>query len=45
MNFPVELMEGIKTRGVEQKLVCIYIHSPCIFQVSRWSSHRPAEHP
>ncbi|XP_074895424.1 adhesion G-protein coupled receptor G5 [Buteo buteo] len=32
MNFPVELMEGIKTRGVEQKLVCIYIHSPCIFQ-------------
>ncbi|XP_040981783.1 adhesion G-protein coupled receptor G5 isoform X3 [Aquila chrysaetos chrysaetos] len=32
MNFPVELMEGIKARGVEQKLVCIYIHSPCIFQ-------------
>uniref|UniRef100_A0A8B9MVX6 Adhesion G protein-coupled receptor G5 n=1 Tax=Accipiter nisus TaxID=211598 RepID=A0A8B9MVX6_9AVES len=28
MNFPVELMEGIKTRGMEQKLVCIYIHSP-----------------
>ncbi|KAM9625783.1 adhesion G-protein coupled receptor G5 isoform 2-T2 [Morphnus guianensis] len=45
MNFPVELMEGIKARGVEQKLVCIYIHSPCIFQVSRRSSHRPAEHP
>ena len=45
MNFPAELMEGVRARGVEQKLVCIYIHSPCMFQVSRRSSHGPPEHP
>lgn len=45
MNFPAELMEGSRARGVEQELVCIYIHSPCIFQVSHRSSHRPPEHP
>ncbi|KAM6194958.1 adhesion G-protein coupled receptor G5-like [Sarcoramphus papa] len=35
MNFPAELMEGIRARGVEQELVCIYIHSPCMFQAPR----------
>ncbi|XP_061863815.1 adhesion G-protein coupled receptor G5 [Colius striatus] len=38
MKFPVELMEGIQTRGEEQELVCIYIHSPCIFQDAHNSS-------
>ncbi|XP_075289889.1 adhesion G-protein coupled receptor G5-like isoform X3 [Opisthocomus hoazin] len=31
MNFPAELMEGVQAREAEQKLVCIYIHSPCLF--------------
>lgn len=38
MNFPADLMEGVQAQGVEQRLVYIYIHSPCIFQVSRRSS-------
>ncbi|XP_059681053.1 adhesion G-protein coupled receptor G5 [Gavia stellata] len=38
MNFPAELVEGVRARGVEQKLVCIYIHSPCIFQDAHNSS-------
>ncbi|KAM6118026.1 adhesion G-protein coupled receptor G5 [Pterocles gutturalis] len=38
MNFPAELMEGIQARGVEQNLVCIYLHSPCLFQDGRNSS-------
>ncbi|KAM6123730.1 adhesion G-protein coupled receptor G5 [Phoenicopterus ruber ruber] len=38
MNFPAELMEGMQAREVEQKLVCIYIHSPCIFQDAHNSS-------
>ncbi|KAM6380946.1 adhesion G-protein coupled receptor G5 [Pluvialis apricaria] len=38
MNFPAELMEGSRARGVEQELVCIYIHSPCIFQDAHNSS-------
>ncbi|XP_040471688.1 adhesion G-protein coupled receptor G5 [Falco naumanni] len=38
MNFPVELMEGIQERGVQQELVCIYIHSPCMFQDTNNSS-------
>lgn len=39
MSFPAELMEGMQAREVEQKLICIYIHSPCIFRVSYRSSH------
>ncbi|XP_075621946.1 adhesion G-protein coupled receptor G5 isoform X2 [Balearica regulorum gibbericeps] len=38
LNFPAELVEGVKVREVEQKLVCIYIHSPCIFQDAHNSS-------
>ncbi|XP_068812160.1 adhesion G-protein coupled receptor G5 isoform X1 [Struthio camelus] len=38
MYFPAELMQDIQAREVEQKLVCIYIHSPCIFQDARNSS-------
>uniref|UniRef100_A0A8C8B8J5 Adhesion G protein-coupled receptor G5 n=1 Tax=Otus sunia TaxID=257818 RepID=A0A8C8B8J5_9STRI len=38
MNFPAELVEGIQVQGVEQELVCIYIHSPCIFQDAHNSS-------
>ncbi|XP_025959821.2 adhesion G-protein coupled receptor G5 [Dromaius novaehollandiae] len=38
MRFPAELMKGVRAREVEQKLVCIYIHSPCIFQDARNSS-------
>lgn len=38
MNFPADLIEGVQAQGVEQRLVYIYIHSPCIFQVSRRSS-------
>ncbi|CAM9453537.1 unnamed protein product [Bubo scandiacus] len=38
MNFPTELVEGIQVQGVEQELVCIYIHSPCIFQDAHNSS-------
>ncbi|XP_063188577.1 adhesion G-protein coupled receptor G5 isoform X1 [Chroicocephalus ridibundus] len=38
MNFPVELVKGNQAQGVEQELVCIYIHSPCIFQDARNSS-------
>ncbi|XP_069724907.1 adhesion G-protein coupled receptor G5 [Phaenicophaeus curvirostris] len=38
MNFPVELVEGIRARQVQQELVCIYIHSPCIFQDAHNSS-------
>ncbi|KAI6077453.1 Adhesion G-protein coupled receptor G5 [Aix galericulata] len=30
IRFPVELMQGIRARE-EHKLICIYIHSPCIF--------------
>lgn len=41
MNFPVELVKGNQAQGVEQELVCIYIHSPCIFQVSRRSPPGP----
>ncbi|KAM9289547.1 adhesion G-protein coupled receptor G5 [Morus bassanus] len=38
MKFPAELVEGVQARGVDQKLVCIYIHSPCIFQDAHNSS-------
>ncbi|XP_009468765.1 PREDICTED: LOW QUALITY PROTEIN: probable G-protein coupled receptor 114 [Nipponia nippon] len=38
MNFPAELMKGVWARGVEQELVCIYIHSPCFFQDAHNSS-------
>uniref|UniRef100_A0A663MSV2 Uncharacterized protein n=1 Tax=Athene cunicularia TaxID=194338 RepID=A0A663MSV2_ATHCN len=38
MNFPAELVKGIQAQGVEQELVCIYIHSPCIFQDTHNSS-------
>ncbi|XP_074769755.1 adhesion G-protein coupled receptor G5 [Athene noctua] len=38
MNFPAELVKGIQSQGVEQELVCIYIHSPCIFQDAHNSS-------
>ncbi|XP_053934262.1 adhesion G-protein coupled receptor G5 isoform X1 [Cuculus canorus] len=38
MNFPVELVEGIQAWQVEQELVCIYVHSPCIFQDAHNSS-------
>uniref|UniRef100_A0A8C0EKP3 Uncharacterized protein n=1 Tax=Bubo bubo TaxID=30461 RepID=A0A8C0EKP3_BUBBB len=38
MNFPAELVEGIQAQRVEQELVCIYIHSPCIFQDAHNSS-------
>ncbi|XP_068267681.1 adhesion G-protein coupled receptor G1-like [Nyctibius grandis] len=38
MNFPAELVEGIRVRGAEQELVCIYIHSPCVFQDAHNSS-------
>ncbi|KAM6353433.1 adhesion G-protein coupled receptor G5 [Alca torda] len=32
MNFPVEPVKDNQARGVEQELICIYIHSLCIFQ-------------
>nr|XP_013804084.1 PREDICTED: uncharacterized protein LOC106489447 [Apteryx mantelli mantelli] len=38
MRFPAELMKDIQAGEVEQKLICIYIHSPCIFQDARNSS-------
>ncbi|XP_042653631.1 adhesion G-protein coupled receptor G5 isoform X2 [Tyto alba] len=38
MKFPAELVESVQARGVEQKLVCIYIDSPCIFQDAHNSS-------
>ncbi|KAK2529982.1 Adgrg5 [Columba guinea] len=38
MNFPADLMEGVQAQGVEQRLVYIYIHSPCIFQDAHNSS-------
>ncbi|XP_074008687.1 adhesion G-protein coupled receptor G5 [Numenius arquata] len=38
INFPAELMKGTQAQGVEQELVCIYIHSPCIFQDAHNSS-------
>ncbi|PKU42402.1 g-protein coupled receptor 56 [Limosa lapponica baueri] len=38
ISFPAELMKGTRARGVEQELVCIYIHSPCIFQDAHNSS-------
>ncbi|XP_019330524.1 PREDICTED: adhesion G-protein coupled receptor G5 [Aptenodytes forsteri] len=38
MNFPAELVEGVQAQGVEQKLVCIYIHNSCIFQDAHNSS-------
>ncbi|NXI95464.1 AGRG5 protein, partial [Psophia crepitans] len=31
-------VEGVRARGVEQKLVCVYIHSACIFQDAHNSS-------
>ncbi|XP_035754709.1 adhesion G-protein coupled receptor G5 [Egretta garzetta] len=39
MSFPAELMEGIRAREVEQKLICIYIHSPCIFRHAHPITH------
>ncbi|XP_074958082.1 adhesion G-protein coupled receptor G5-like [Phalacrocorax aristotelis] len=38
MKFPAELVEGVQMRGMEQELICIYIHSPCIFQDAHNSS-------
>ncbi|XP_010219305.1 PREDICTED: probable G-protein coupled receptor 114 [Tinamus guttatus] len=38
MHFPAELMKGVQDKEREQKLICIYIHSPCIFQDERNSS-------
>ncbi|XP_062442825.1 adhesion G-protein coupled receptor G5-like [Rhea pennata] len=38
MRFPAELMKGVQGKEVQQKLVCIYIHSPCIFQDAHNSS-------
>ncbi|KAM8799431.1 adhesion G-protein coupled receptor G5-like [Eudromia elegans] len=38
MRFPAELMKGVQDKEREQKLICIYIHSPCIFQDERNSS-------
>lgn len=34
MRFPEELTHGMRARE-EHKLICIYIHSPCIFLVSQ----------
>ncbi|XP_010117120.1 PREDICTED: LOW QUALITY PROTEIN: probable G-protein coupled receptor 114 [Chlamydotis macqueenii] len=38
MNFPAELVEGIQELEAEQELICIYIHSACIFQDAHNSS-------
>ncbi|NWH54222.1 AGRG5 protein, partial [Fregata magnificens] len=31
-------VEGIRAQGVEQALICVYIHSPCLFQDAHNSS-------